>query len=89
MDSPNPLVPLQLLMFALGYACICGGNATGDSFDTKQLNGLHNEARVSRGAGSHRRANVEKRLVSMRHSLLFRMIARQQWKSVCTWIADE
>ena len=42
--------------------------------------GLHNEARVSRGPGNHRRANVEKRVVSIKYSLLFRMMVKQRSK---------
>ena len=80
MDSLDPLIPLQPPMFALGYACICGGNTTGDSSNAKQFNGLHNETKVSRGARSCRRANVEKRVVSIKHSLLFRMMTKQRWK---------
>ena len=57
-------------MFALGYVCICVGDAIGDSYDAKQFNDLHNEIINSRGAGSRRRANVEKRVVSIGHSLL-------------------
>ena len=66
-------------MFALGCVCIYGGYTVGDSSDTQQFNDLHNEARVSRGAGSPRRTNVEKRVVSVRHSLLLYIMATQLW----------
>ena len=51
-------------MFALWCVCICGGIAARDSSNAKRFNDLHNEARVSRGAGSRRGTNMEKRVVS-------------------------
>ena len=43
-------------MVALGCVCICGGTVARDSSDAKQVNGLHNEAKVSKeeleGVGS-------------------------------------
>ena len=79
MDSLDPLVPSSPNV-CVGVACICGGNAAGELYNTKQFDGLHNEARVSRGAGSRRRANAEKRVVSRKHSLLFHMMAMQLWR---------
>ena len=75
MDSLDPLAPSSSNIY-VGVACISSGNAVGELYNPKQFNGLHNEARVSRGAGSHRRANVEKRVASIKHSLLFHMIAK-------------
>ena len=69
-------------MFALEYAYICGGHVAGNPFNVKQSHNLHNKARVSRGARSHKRANVEKRVVSIGHSLQSRMMAKQRWKLV-------
>ena len=45
-------------------------------------NGLHYEGKISREAGRRKRANVEKRVVSIRHSLRFGMMAMQLWKLV-------
>ena len=44
--------------------------------------GLHYEAKISRRAGRRKRANVEKRVVSRRHSLRFCMMVMQLWKLV-------
>ena len=77
MDSLDPLF-LSSPNVCVGVAHICGGNATRDSYNAKQFNGLHNEAKGSRGAGSHRRANVEKRVVSIKDSLLFCIMVKQR-----------
>ena len=44
--------------------------------------GLHDDNRISRGARSRKRANMEKRVVAMKHSLLFHVIVKQRWKLV-------
>ena len=80
MDCPNPLVPFNPQCLLWGMLAFVVEMQLGDSSDTKQFNGLHNEARVLRGAGSRRRANAEKRVVSRKHSLLFRMMAMQLWR---------
>ena len=67
-------------MFVLGLPASVVEMQLGDSFGTKQFNGLHNEARVSRGVGSHKRANEEERVVSMRHSLLLHIMVAQIWR---------
>ena len=67
-------------MFALGYAASVVEMQLGDSSNAKQFNGLHNEARVSRGVGSRKRANEEERVVSIRHSLLLHIMAMQLWR---------
>ena len=79
MDSPNPLVPFSPQCLLWGMLASVVEMQLGNSSNAKQFNGLHNEARVSRGAGSRRRANVEKRVVFAKHSLLFRMMAKQRW----------
>ena len=73
----------QILWFHLvlnaysGGTYIYEGNVVGDSSDAKQFNGLHDEARVSRGVGSRKQANQEERVVSVRHSLLLHIMATQ------------
>ena len=66
-------------MFALGCVCTCGENAVGDSSNAKSFNSLHNEARVSRGAGSRKRANEEERVMLVRHLHLVHIMATQLW----------
>ena len=80
MDCPNPLVPFNPQCLLWGMLASVVEMQLGDSSDTKQFNGLHNEARVLRVAESRRRANAEKRVVSRKHSLLFRMMAMQLWR---------
>ena len=69
-------------MSVLGLATSMVEMQMGDSSNAKQFNGRHNEARVSRGVGSHKRANEEERVVSMRHSLLLHIMAMQLWRLV-------
>ena len=73
-------------MFALGCVCICGENVAGDSSNAKPFNGSHNEARVSRGVGSRKRANEEERVVYVKHSHLLHIMATQLWNLVGIFI---
>ena len=66
-------------MFALGCVCICNENAGRDSSNAKPFNSLHNEAKVSRGVGSRKRANEEERVVFVRHLHLLHIMATQLW----------
>ena len=67
-------------MSMLGLLASVVETQLGDPSNAKQFNGIHNEARVSRGVGSRKRANGEERVVSMRHSLLLHIMATQLWK---------
>ena len=80
MDNPNPLVPFSPQCLLWGMLASLVEMQLRNSSNAEQFNGLHNEARVSRGVGSRRRANAEKRVVSRKHSLLFRMMAMQLWR---------
>ena len=68
--------------FALGCVYICGEYAVGNSSNTKAFNGSHNEVKVSRGVGSRKQANEEKRVVSMRHLHLLHIMATELWNLV-------
>ena len=52
MDSPNPLVPFSPQCLLWGMLASVVEMQLGNSSNAEQFNGLHNEARVSRGAGS-------------------------------------
>ena len=80
MDSPNPLVPFSPQCVLWGMLAFVVEMQLGNSSNAKQFNGLHNETKVSRGVASHKRANEEERVVSIRHSLLLHIMATQIWR---------
>ena len=79
MDSPNPLVLFSPNVY-IGVACICGGDAVGDSSDVGQFNWATHKTRSQKELEVTSEQMWRKGVVSIRHSLQFHMMAMQLWR---------